>query len=99
MNQFSQEYQQQRPFTCLKILVGSFADQPAVLKSQDEINRHMSDVQETVVKEQDPKRFYSEPDIGDMLDSGSFGEVFLVKRLSDQKQFALKVSKRAERSE
>ena len=59
----------------------------------------MSDVQETVVKAQDPKLFYSEPDIGDMLDSGSFGEVFLVKRLSDQMQFALKVSKRAERRE
>ena len=74
------------------MLVGSFADRPHTLKTEEEIKELLSTLESGIVKREDPRSVYSEPVESDSLDKGAFGEVFLVRRISDDQKVVLKVS-------
>ena len=74
------------------MLVGSFADRPHTLKTEEEIKELLSTLESGIVKREDPRSVYSEPVESELLDKGAFGEVFLVRRISDDQKVVLKVS-------
>ena len=74
------------------MLVGSFADRAHTLKTEEEIEVLFSTLESGIVKIEDPRQVYSEPQESELLDKGAFGEVFLVKRIVDDMKVVLKVS-------